>query len=252
MFSFLDSHGLQKFLIAGLIALNSLSANAELTPFNSNGVDLVYSSVSDVTWTKDANLIYSMINDIGFNELVSNVIAANSTTNSPLSVSDFENSPLARYGWVSWAGGMAFANYLNTINYGGRNNWRLPTVANTNIGWGLTTNDNVRGDELSELFYKELGGSALDKLPDTPIFDNEQFDAYWTGTEFSANSKNAWIFMNNEGNQQVISKTNFRIYAWFISPGQTSAVPESKSVLMLFAGLGLIGLVARRRNCYSL
>ncbi len=239
---------LKKAILAASIALISFNAHATLTSYNVNGVDLVYSSVSDVTWTKNANLIYSMINDIGFDELVSDVIAANNTTNLALSASDFENSPIARYGWVSWAGGMAFANYLNSISYGGRNNWRLPTVANTNIGWDLTTNDNVSGDELSELFYKELGGSALDKLPDTPIFDNEQFDAYWTGTEFSANSENAWIFMNNEGNQQVISKTDFRIYAWFVSPSQVATVPEPENLSMLFAGLGLVSLLANRKK----
>ncbi|MFD0913147.1 Lcl C-terminal domain-containing protein [Methylophilus luteus] len=248
MFKLSTNSNIGKSLISGVMALASMHAQAELTSYQSNGVDLVYSSLSDVIWTKDANLIYSMIKDKGFDNLVNSVIAANSNRTLGLSASDFEGGPLSRYGIVSWFGGMAFANYLNSISYGGRNNWRLPTVANTNTGWGLTTNDSVGGDELTELFYKELGGSAYQKLPDTQIFANEQFDAYWTGTEFGANSNNAWFFMNNEGNQQVLSKTAYRMYAWFVSPSLASTVPEPESMAMLFAGLCLIGYINRHRS----
>ncbi|MBF4987357.1 DUF1566 domain-containing protein [Methylophilus sp. 14] len=239
---------IKQTILAASIALISFNAHATLTSYNANGVDLVYSSVSDVTWTKDANLIYSMIVDQGFDNLVNNIIAANQTSTYTLSAADFEFNAISRYGQISWFGAIAFGNYLNSISYGGSNDWRLPTVANTNGGWNSTTNGVVAGDEMSELFYQELNGVAFQTLPDTTTFDNEQFDVYWSGTESSANSNEAWFFFTSDGNQQTLSKTNYRMYAWFVSPGQITTVPEPENLAMLLAGLGLLGVAVHRKK----
>lgn len=51
-------HFNQTLLTAGLLlSLNTLNAQAALTVGTSNGQSVVYSSVSNITWTGDANLL---------------------------------------------------------------------------------------------------------------------------------------------------------------------------------------------------
>lgn len=108
--------------IAVTLALSafSLSAHATLTSYTVNGTDLVYSSVSDVTWTKDANLLSTWIGTSSDNDsngtldIIDAIIAASPTiSNTPnfydgytgtysLSSSDFSSD-----GKVSWFGAMA-------------------------------------------------------------------------------------------------------------------------------------------------
>lgn len=264
MFSFLGNRGLNKALLMGVIAFNSLNAQASLTSYHSNGVDLVYSSASHVTWTKDANLLGSMIASQGYSTVINAIIAASPTISS--TPSNFDgytgtyNITAANFvkddqglglplGLTNWFGAMAFVNYLNSINYGGSNQWRLPT---TRISSGsdaaAAQNGASTGEEYAELYYSELGRTYnQSSAGPNSVFDNEQERAYWTGSQSLINADGALASSMNNGTQGLNYK-GFVYYAWAVSPGQITAVPEPENLIMLLAGLGFIAYAIRQRR----
>lgn len=57
----------------------------------------------------------------------------------------FYDRDIDEYGYVSWWGAVAFINYLNSIDYGGSNQWMLPT-----------SNDAAdNSSQFGQLFYDE-------------------------------------------------------------------------------------------------
>lgn len=270
MINFSYTRTINQTLVSGILAINSLGANAELTSYSSDGVDLVYSSVSNVTWTKDGNLLGSMIANRGFQTVVGEIIAASPTIkNIPNGYSSYSNfdDDIAHSvytvteqdfsevdGSSSWWGAMAFANYLNSIRYGGSNHWQLPTFATNSSASGLNSNDQVSGNEFVELFYHELNAEPYSNIPNTLIFDNEVTGVYWSGTElvdpeepFSIYMAHAFVTIYG---LEVSTFKNYASYAWVVTPGQISAVPEPQGAAMLLAGLGWIGLfsLSRKKN----
>lgn len=242
-----------KPLLAGLLVLGATQAQATLTNYTANGQEVVYSSVSDVTWTKDANLLGSMFASQGFDTVVNAIIAASPTiANTPnafspsgvytLTVSDFNSD-----GQTNWFGAMAYVNYLNSINYGGSKQWRLPLAATQNNEFNTPSNGSTAGNELSELFYQELGSRAGDSIINTSIFDDEQTGNYWFGTEYARSPKDALVFGTGDGYQNDAFKSH-QFYAWAVSPGRIGVVPEPESIAMLLLGLSLVGGVVRRRR----
>ncbi|QDC43506.1 PEP-CTERM sorting domain-containing protein [Methylophilus medardicus] len=273
-----------KTCLIGAYALSffSLTANAALISYTSGGKDLVYSSISDVTWTKDANLLGSMIAVNGYDAVVNAIIHVTPTVASlpnydaptglyTLSQSDFVD------GYVSWYGAVAFANYLNSIQYGGSNRWQLPSALIPDNSGCTTDNSSTAcvydaiyqgngvapGNELAELYFHELGGRSrrivnggLDLgtgMPQTIIFDNENDNpAFATSTEVTSNGNTNYYFDTRNGLQLSYLKGGADLYyAWAITPGLISAVPEPESLGILMAGLGLIGLIQRRRRLSS-
>lgn len=235
-------------LLASALLFSSFNVHAELTSYNPNGVDLVYSSISDVTWTKNANLFKTLYD--ADNTLISKIAAVAPSYNDPayglqtIDAGDFNTGN----GRVTWWGALAFVDYLNSITYGGSDQWRLPTVVNTRTGYSTPTNGVAAGDELPELFYQELEGTAVNPIPNTDTFDNEQSYYYWSGTEYAPNSVSAWIFGTLNGYQGGSNGKHFQYHAWAVSPGQVAAVPEADTAAMLLAGLGILGTVMRRRR----
>lgn len=236
-----------------LLGTLSLNANAALTSYTNEGVDLVYSSVSDVTWTKDANLFKTMY-DADPN-LISKIAAVTSTYNDPYwglqtisaaYVGFSDDADFFINGKVTWWGALAFVNYLNSINYSGSSKWRLPTISSFIGDFLPPSNGGVLGDEFSELFYYELGGKAGAVFPNTATFDNENY-AYWTGTEYDAANWYASYFISDTPNHRSFDYKNYWYFAWAVSPGMVSSIPEADTSAMLLAGLGIMGAVLRRR-----
>lgn len=250
------SSTIKKGILAASIALISFNAHATLTSYNPNGVDLVYSSVSNVTWTKDGNLLGSLFATQGFNTVVNAIIAASPTISntpnyfSPTGTYTLTTSDFSSNGSTTWFGALGYVNYLNSISYGGSNQWYLPTDAYTSSGYNTLANGTAKGDELLELFFHELSYDTTwwRDSPKTAAFDNVQDNVYWYGTEYSNVPVDVMFFGASNGYHSYTRK-NGLWYAWAVSPGQvTAAVPEPKNLAMLLAGLGLVGATVRRNK----
>lgn len=236
-------------LMAGAMLAGGLSLNAQaaLESYSNAGVDLVYSTVSDVTWTKDANLFKTMYDaDHG---LIDKIIAVSPAyfqysiyNQYPVSARDFDTSGFFA-GSAPWLGALAFVNYLNDINYAGNNEWHLPRLAS---GFSGGANGTADGDEFVELYYYELGGRFGDGIPNTATFDNVRPFYYWTGTPFSSYFE-GWAFNTNIGAHGPAPGQS-QLLGWAVTTGRVAAVPEVDTAAMLLAGLATLGAVVRRRR----
>jgi len=254
---------LKPTLLAGAFLLASLNAQADLTNYTANGTEIVYDSFSNVTWTKDSNMLESLYTEQGYSAVVNAIIAVSPTiTNTPnfldgytgtysLTAIDFDSD-----GRTTWFGALAYVNYLNSINYGGSKSWYLPTAvfypgSQIEEFGPYPTIGSAKGNELSELHRGLYDASTGFKDPSD--YFNVEYGNYWYGTE--TNPSNipavAWAYLFNEGAEDVnliIAEKSNHLYAWAVNPGQVSAVPEPESFAMLLAGLGVLGFATRRKQ----
>lgn len=234
-----------------LLLTATFDAQATLVTYTGTGgtgvAQLVSSSVSKVTWTADANLLGTFINNSigGFDEVVGDIIAASPTiSDTPnrfdrpvqnsgtyeISRNDFNSIDPGR---TTWFGANAFVNYLNSINYGGSNHWQLP-----NAGLDPQGNPEPQSGQLGQLFYSELNGTANKPIPTNPFFSDQQIYGYWLLTEFQDDPGYSWIFNTGFGNQ--IAEEKFQeFYVWPIS------VPVPATLWLLVSSI--IGLVGWKR-----
>ncbi|OHX37837.1 hypothetical protein BJL95_04495 [Methylomonas sp. LWB] len=237
---------LAAYSFLSMIAFNN--AHATLTSYTGvDGVGLVYSSIADVTWTQDANLFGTLTADNPnlINTIISNIGSIYSpvnNTNHTLTSVDF-GSTVGGNGYLTWFGAQAFIQYLNNINYGGSNQWMLPSAgSNPQSGY------NINNTAFEKLFYNELGGARSYNIPNTDTFTNERTYAYWLDTEDTSNTDYAWLFFTNRGYQGNYLN-NFKGFAWAISPGQISTVvPVPLPSAAWFMGSGLLGLAGMKRR----
>lgn len=224
-----------------LLSAATLNAQAALVSYTgAGGVGLVYSSVSNVTWTQNANLFLTMASTNA--NLISEIASVTPSYNDPshglqtIDADDFYTVT----GEMTWWGANAWVNYLNSISYGGSDQWRLPTA-----GSDPQSGFNQTGGELGQLFYNELGGIAGSPIPDTSTFDNEQAYGFWSGTEYAPDPYGAWYFDTNNGTQYSGDKDN-QFSAWAVSRGQVAAVPVPAAAWLFGpAVLGLLGFKRR-------
>ncbi len=173
-------------------------------------------------------------------------------------------------GWMTWGQSNAWIASLNSSNYAGHNDWRLPTT-NTTASSNCDGNHNAGGEfsqgyggygctgsEMGHLFYEVLGGKAGESIlnhsgdsaaekANLALFTNVQSSYHWSGTEHALNTAAAWYFYTNNGSQSNLGKLS-TLNALAVRPGDaTAAVPEPQTLaLVLIALTG--ALVARRRR----
>lgn len=150
-------------------------------------------------------------------------------------------------GYMSWSTAQSWIGAMNTANYLGYSDWRLPN-ADPSCGF----NYNCTNSEMGHLFYTELGGGAGQSITTTHntiygLFQNVQSDTYWSGTEYAPYPSSAWVFNTFNGYQGAFGKASPYMFALAVRPGQVVATPVPGATLLLGSGLlGLIG-VARRK-----
>ncbi len=235
---------------AGLLLAVSFTLPVQAA-LHDRGGGLVYDDVLDITWLQDANYAKTSGHDAD--------------------------------GKMTWSQAVAWAGNLS---YGGYNDWRLPTVApingttfNYNYSWAGNTDSGhnisaigtpyagATGSEMSYMFYQNLSNQGYYK-PDGVVsgcyvsstntcldnigpFLNLQADLYWSDTVHKIYpNQNAWTFSMEVGSQ-IDNNQSFEFYAWAVRDGDiTAPVPEPETYALLFAGLGLVGIAARRRKVW--
>ncbi len=221
---------IKKTLLAAALGASLLSATGAHAALTLTlGGQAVYDTDLNVTWLANANL------------------AASNT---------FGVSGISSYGSMTWNTAQSWIGAMNTANYLGYNDWRLPVTvqpdATCSDQWGSAFfGYNCTGSEMGHLFYNELGGVASSSILTTnntnlDLFQNVLSHYYWSGTEYAPDNSRAWSFLTNGGNQYAHHKDSI-MFVWAVRPGQVAAVPEPETYAMLLAGLGLLGFTARRR-----
>jgi hypothetical protein len=224
-----------------------------------------YDDVLDVTWLADANAGAGSIYD-DFPYYENGVIAQDWATD----------------GVMTWVSAQAWIGSLNSANYLGVNNWRLPAInpldgisfrlpqpsdAYYDGSWDHGLNISAPGStyagstasEMAHLSYNTLGNNSVFDLNGIPTvcgesfappfcltnrgpFSNLQPDRYWSGTAWESQSDTAWHFSFDDGSQGGLDTGG---HAWALRPGDIAAVP-APGTLWLF-GTGLIALGAKLR-----
>lgn len=156
-------------------------------------------------------------------------------------------------GAMTWFEAQDWIDSLNTARHLGHDDWRLPytawpdpTCATAVLGgW-----NNCTGSELGYLFYivggLSAGQSMLDSATLSGTFINLENTAYWSGTENSDNTSQAWLFFVALGKQNVGGKSTNSLPAWAVREGDASPMPEPATLALL--GIGLAGLASGRRR----
>ena len=184
-------------------------------------------------------------------------------------------------GFMNWD---AAKTWADNLVYGGYDDWRLPTVLDTgspgcdeayggtDCGYNVQT---VAGgtvySELAHMYQNNLGVKGRYNTsgvyqPDWGVFGNGtgggqkdfalvknlQSYAYWSGTAYAPDpASSAWYLSTDTGGQSY-NLQNVGFHAWAVRPGDVAApIPEPETYAMLLAGLGLLGVVARRRKQQS-
>ncbi len=219
--------------------LFSFSAGPASAALVDRGNGLIYDSALNVTWLQDANL--AATNTFGVQGLGG-------------------LSP----GLVSIDRASDWLSAMNSANYKGFSDWRLPTVFPSGTAFTVPTysyngpdygfNPDLSKSELAYMFYVNLGnlgGHAVDGsfncvscLVNTGPFANLQPWLYAT----SSASAYDIAFNMGEGYQGAYLKNAISAHFWAVRTGDVavSAVPEPSSATMMLTGLLLLAGGRRR------
>jgi hypothetical protein len=230
-----------------LLASAAVTGNAQASLVD-RGNGLLYDNVLNVTWLQDAN--YAKTSGASATGVMNWTTATTWAAN--LVYGGFSDWRLASNTAVS--GG---ASYNLNFSYNGSTDVgfnitspysELAYMQNVNLGlkdyysttgvyqanFGIFGNGTYNGVNTSSFGKNNVG-----------LVNNLQSGAYWSGTEVSPGSSEAWAFTIGYGNQIRYIKP-FELYAWAVRPGDVAAVPVPGAVWLF--GTGLLGLLGFNRR----
>ena len=134
-----------------------------------------------------------------------------------LQYSNYAGATMSWYDADIWAENLVFQGY---------DDWRLPSSDDTCSGSGCT------GSEMGHLFYVDEITSELPGL-----FTDVRPSIYWSSTENSTDTTQAWRFSFKYGTQGTSDKEQTR-YAWAVRDGGSAppVVPEPISSILFITG----------------
>lgn len=249
----------QTLLAVSSLSFSLLTATGAHAALESRlGGQAVYDTDRNITWLSNANL--AATNAFGLDR--------NVDLGGIPGVNTYGGSYIFSNGSMTWGGAMQWIGAMNTANYLGYNDWRLPDTLPPNAADPSCNGRwNCTGSEMGHLFYSELGGVATESLAgvsynsiaDThnanyslfqnlqPSEQSVQPNSYWSGTGYEFVPEMAWSFGVYYGDQSVLYKSG-SLYAFAVRAGDVAAVPVPAAAWLLGSGLlGLVG-VARRRS----
>ncbi len=211
-----------------LLTLSASTVNAEL--LTRLGGQAVYDSDLDITWLANANLAKS--NSFGISGINSD-------------------------GGMNWNTANNWITAMNTQEYLGTNNWRLPTITSFDRIYQcrLPSGIGCFDSELGHLFYNEFNATAQTSVLDTGSskqlakFNNVLASFYWTNVVFEANlgaDPGHWYFLFSNGIDGAGFDDRALDFAWAVRDGDISAVPVPASLPLFITGL--VGLLFNRRR----
>lgn len=224
------------------------TASAVLTPFTHNGVEVVHSSESNVTYLANGNLLGTWIAQRGsaavFADLASvtpsvTLYGLNPPTVRPLAQSDIDGWWGAN-GATTFVGAVAFINYLNATQYAGVSTWQLPRYDNGKFPNAVISGYTRAGD-LGQLYFDEFGWpSAFPNFADASMFPGLVGGQYWTSND-PTSIFSTFGFNMSRGDQYFLNMD----FPYFVLPMTTSpALPAPGAA----AALGALAIGARRRR----
>jgi hypothetical protein len=179
-------------------------------------------------------------------------------------------------GKMFWADAVIWINSLNSSNYLGYNDWRLPETfpvngtsynyttsydGSTDRGFNISAPGSAypgsTGSEMAYMFYTELGNLGYYDLngnypqsgyglQNTGLFNNLQTGVYWSGTESTKNPGYNFGFFQDRGQQIDALSREQGLYSWAVR--DVAVVPEPISSTLFIVGGATLGFRRFRKK----
>jgi len=255
---------IQKTLLAVLSVVAAGSAQAALID---RGGGLIYDTVLNVTWLQDANYAKTSLFDgdgkmnwTDANAWAANLSYVDTVRNvtytdwrlpgvAPVNGSQINRTTWSGKGETDWGYHISAPGTLYAGSTGSEMAYMYyQNLLNPGLHWASSTVPNNFPNDC----YVSSTDTCLDNVG--PFLNLQTDLPYGSGTTYHPPQgvDQGWVFSMGSGAQTTYGLTQNNVYAWAVRDGDVASVaapiPEPETYAMLLAGLGLLGVVARRRN----